>query len=220
METTGISETTSAATPATTEPATSGSGDFQTFLTLLTAQMRNQDPMKPMDSTEFVAQLASFSAVEQQIETNAKLAELIGMNGGNRSVTLTDWIGKEVRREGSTEFTNRPIEVAVTIPASADAARLVVRDQNANIVFEKALDTSANTTFWNGETSGEGPAPSGRYSFDVESFAADDQIDSRAGTVFDVVSEVRLDQGNTVLMFNDGASLDAEQATAVRISQN
>ncbi len=63
----------------------SGSGkteagtDFQTFLTLLTTQLRNQDPLKPMDSTQFVAQLASFSAVEQQVRTNEKLAEIINL---------------------------------------------------------------------------------------------------------------------------------------------
>ena len=51
-------------------------GDFETFLSLLTAQLRNQDPLKPMESTEFVAQLASFSAVEQQVRTNDRLDEL------------------------------------------------------------------------------------------------------------------------------------------------
>lgn len=47
--------------------------DYDTFIKLLVAQMKNQDPTKPMDSTEFVSQLASFSAVEQAMQTNTKL---------------------------------------------------------------------------------------------------------------------------------------------------
>ena len=62
-----------APTAATDQSAAAAAADFETFLSLLTTQLRNQDPLKPLDSTEFVAQLASFSAVEQQINTNAKL---------------------------------------------------------------------------------------------------------------------------------------------------
>lgn len=50
--------------------------DYNTFIKLLVAQMKNQDPTKPMDSTEFVSQLASFSAVEQQTQTNTKLDKM------------------------------------------------------------------------------------------------------------------------------------------------
>lgn len=51
--------------------------DYQTFLRLLVAQMKNQDPTKPMESTEYVAQLANFSNVEQAVRTNAKLDQIL-----------------------------------------------------------------------------------------------------------------------------------------------
>ncbi|MGN6470353.1 MAG: flagellar hook assembly protein FlgD [Rhizobiaceae bacterium] len=51
--------------------------DYQSFLKLLMAEMKNQDPTKPMDSTEYVAQLATFSQVEQSVQTNSKLDELL-----------------------------------------------------------------------------------------------------------------------------------------------
>lgn len=63
-------------TPAPT-PQTSASLNYDSFLKLLTAQMKYQDPTKPMDATQFVAQLASFSNVEQGIKTNAKLDSLL-----------------------------------------------------------------------------------------------------------------------------------------------
>lgn len=51
--------------------------DYQSFLKLLIAQMKNQDPTKPMDSTQYVAQLATFSQVEQSVQTNSKLDQLL-----------------------------------------------------------------------------------------------------------------------------------------------
>ena len=65
-------------------PQQSGSSDFTTFLKLLTAQLRNQDPLKPLDSTEFVAQLATFSSVEQQVKTNDTLATIQQLLGGGK----------------------------------------------------------------------------------------------------------------------------------------
>lgn len=76
----------------TATPAATGA-DFQSFLTLLTAQMRNQDPLQPLDSTQFVAQLASFSSVEQLIGVNSRLEALAEASRGNQA-GLATWIGR------------------------------------------------------------------------------------------------------------------------------
>ncbi|MEP1206277.1 MAG: flagellar hook assembly protein FlgD [Rhizobiaceae bacterium] len=62
---------------AATSTASAASVDYDAFLQLLVAEMQNQDPTKPMESTEYVAQLASFSNVEQSIQMNEKLDNLI-----------------------------------------------------------------------------------------------------------------------------------------------
>jgi flagellar basal-body rod modification protein FlgD len=67
--------------------------DYQSFLKLLVTQMKNQDPTKPMDSTEYVAQLATFSNVEQAINANKKLDQLIQDSKISQGVGL---IGREV----------------------------------------------------------------------------------------------------------------------------
>ncbi len=221
MQTSDISAASQSNTsPASSQEATASSdSDFNTFLTLLTAQMRNQDPMKPMDSTEFVAQLASFSAVEQQIETNNKLSELLGMFTDGPTASLTEWLGKEVRREGSTSFDGQPVEVGVSVHPSADTARLVVRDTNAEIIYALQIDPSVETVSWDGTTQNSGTAPAGRYSFEVESYVDGDLLAGKSGSVFDLVTEVRLDHGNPLLIFEDGATLQAETATAIRMPQ-
>jgi len=220
MRTTDLSTTSrpEISTPLAKGATASDSSDFNTFLTLLTAQMRNQDPLKPMDSTEFVAQLASFSAVEQQIETNSKLTELLGMLTDSPTASLTEWLGKEVRREGAANFYGQPIEIDATLHPSTDAARLVVRDDRAEIIYSQQIDPDKNSFTWNGTMQNSAVAPDGRYSFEVESYNGGNLVAANAGSAFDLVIEVRLDQGKTVLVFEDGADLLAEEADAVRNS--
>lgn len=67
-------------TASSTPPVSTGSAktvDYQSFLKLLVAQMKNQDPTAPMESTDFVAQLATFSNVEQSVQINSKLEQLL-----------------------------------------------------------------------------------------------------------------------------------------------
>ena len=70
---TGSTTSSGSTTGSTSSDSKAATADYNTFIKLLIAQMKNQDPTKPMDSTEFVSQLASFSAVEQQTQTNTKL---------------------------------------------------------------------------------------------------------------------------------------------------
>ena len=62
---------------STTKPTSKTAVDYQSFLKLLIAEMKNQDPTKPMDSTQYVAQLATFSQVEQSVQTNTKLDQIM-----------------------------------------------------------------------------------------------------------------------------------------------
>src|ERR1700734_3492026 len=72
------------------------SGNFDTFLQLLTTQLQNQDPLDPMDSNQFTQQLVEFSQVEQQINTNTNLQTLITQGTTNASAITTSYLGKNV----------------------------------------------------------------------------------------------------------------------------
>ncbi|HZZ11369.1 MAG TPA: flagellar hook capping FlgD N-terminal domain-containing protein, partial [Paraburkholderia sp.] len=71
-------------------------GNFDTFLTLLTTQLQNQDPLSPMDSTQFTQQLVAFSGVEQQINTNNNLQSLIALNQSQQAASAVSYIGHSV----------------------------------------------------------------------------------------------------------------------------
>lgn len=73
------------------------STDFNSFLTLLTTQLRNQDPLNPQDSSQFVSQLATFSSVEQQIESNRLLENINGALGGDDlAAAASAWVGRDI----------------------------------------------------------------------------------------------------------------------------
>ena len=70
--------------------------NFETFLTLLTAQLQNQDPLEPVDSTEFTNQLVQFAGVEQQIQTNQNIADLISITASSTAAGLSNYLGKSI----------------------------------------------------------------------------------------------------------------------------
>src|SRR6186713_986971 len=72
------------------------SSNFETFLTLLTTQLKNQDPTSPMDSNQFTQQLVQFSQVEQQIQSNSNLKTLIAQGQSSASAMAMDFLGKKV----------------------------------------------------------------------------------------------------------------------------
>jgi flagellar basal-body rod modification protein FlgD len=87
---TTVPATGTASSSASTASAAAGAPtlDYNSFLQLLIAQMQNQDPLNPTDSTAFVSQLASFSSVEQGVNTNSKLDQLLTISNLTQATTM------------------------------------------------------------------------------------------------------------------------------------
>src|SRR5207237_4181420 len=77
-------------------------GNFQSFLTLLTTQLKNQNPLDPLDTNQFTAQLVQFAQVEQQIKQNDQLATLISLEKTAQSMTALAFVGATVAIDGQT----------------------------------------------------------------------------------------------------------------------
>lgn len=209
----------SAATPkkaAGETAATAVAGDFETFLTLLTTQMRNQDPLKPMDSTEFVAQLAAFSGVEQQVRANDRLESILDVLSGGSPAGLAEWIGREVRVAAKAAFDGAPVEVALTPEPGADRGVLVVRNDFDQVVARLRVEAGAETVTWDGTDAMGAAAAHGRYGFTLESYVGDSLLGTSPGKVFAQVREVRVADGAPVLVLEDGAQVPLEAVAGVR----
>lgn len=201
--------------PSSQDASANAATDFETFLTLLTAQMRNQDPLQPMDSTEFVSQLASFSAVEQQIESNVRLDALIDAVAGGSGAGVAEWIGREVKVAAAARYDEQPLELSVDPPEGAAAAALVVYDDAGEVVGRLPIDPSADRLTWDGAIT-NGTAPPGVYRFEVDYADGEGFFETRAVEVFSTVSEIRFEGGDPVLVLDSGAEAWPDAVTAVR----
>ena len=166
--------TTGTGSPPTSTLAASGlSEDFDTFLQLLTAQIRNQDPLAPLDSTQFVEQLATFSSLEQQVETNNTLTSIASMIGDLHAALATEWLGQEVAVTSKhVAYDGGEVEFEISPSYSYDEAVLTVSNSNNQIVWQEALDASKERHSWNGSV--QDPSLSGGngvYQFQVDLFS-------------------------------------------------
>lgn len=197
------------------------STDFETFLTLLTAQLRYQDPLNPTDSTEFVAQLATFSSLEQQIVGNDLLTDISGLLSGEAGlVELSNWIGQEVQVTGVAAYDGAPLDLEIPQDPGASFTTLRIKDDFGQTVFEQPLAAGETGFTWNGTTSGGASAPFGTYSFEVE-YANDVRVTgSAAAKIYVPVTEVRLINGVGMLVLPGGLTVPAAGVSAVRVSED
>ncbi|SLN21073.1 Basal-body rod modification protein FlgD [Roseivivax jejudonensis] len=193
--------------------------DFDTFLRMLTVQAQNQDPLNPMDATDYATQLATFSSVEQQVVTNDLLTQIASAIGGPALEGLRSWIGAEVLTQAPARFDGAPVTIRPDIAAEATSARLVVTDASGSVVSRQALDPSAISATWPGTRADGTSLPSGVYGFAVESYAGETLIESGPPALFTRVTEASLDASNeVVLRLADGTEIREDAVYGVRVS--
>jgi len=175
----GTTTTTPATTAATTNTngTTTGSGDlnqlagnFSTFLTLLTTQLKNQDPTSPMDSNEFTQQLVEYSQVEQQINTNTNLQSLITQGTTNASAVTTSYLGKNVSvTNGNASLSDGAATWTYNLGTASATTQLTVTNSAGQTVYTGSGNTTAgNNTFnWNGEDNNGNQLNNGTYKLAV-----------------------------------------------------
>ena len=161
---------TAAAAPATPDAMSQLSGNFSTFLTLLTTQLKNQDPTSPMDSNAFTQQLVMYSQVEQQIDSNANLKTLIAQGTSNAAAMTTGYLGKKVSiTNGNASLTGGAANWTYNLAPSAASSQLTVTAANGKIVYTGAGETaSGNHSFaWNGQDNNGNQLADGSYKLTV-----------------------------------------------------
>ena len=217
---TTISSLTATATP-TTQSSTSSSSeisaDFQTFLTMLTAQMQNQDPLNPVDSTDYATQLATFSGVEQQVKTNDLLETLAAQLGASGMSELAGWVGMEARTEAPAWFDgSTPVTLTPTPVRGADQTVLVVTDANGNAVSREAISPTNEQLSWTGQDSSGDALPEGLYSFSLESYNGGTLIDTSTVETYGRITEAQGSADGTQLILRGGTVISTSAVNALR----
>ena len=210
---------TTSTTPPRPAPGTSTrqtGTDYQMFLRMLTAQATNQDPLNPIDSSDYAAQLATFSGVEQQVKTNDLLTALAAQLGTSGMAEMAAWVGKEARAPVAANFTGTPLTIAPNPASSADSVELVVKDAAGLEVQRMSIPVSAETLEWAGVTTDGAPLPNGNYTFTVESSLGGEVILSEPADIYSTIQEVRSEGGQTILILSGGVAVSSTQVSALR----
>lgn len=202
----------------TAAPAQSGSDqeqstDYQTFLNMLTVQMRNQDPLNPMEATDFAVQLATFSSVEQQMQTNQLLTALLGRSALS---DMGSWVGMEARIYSGAHFDGEPILLAPDPALGADRSFLVVRDSDGSVVDTQEIPSDTDSYEWTGLDEDGEPLPSGRYTFELESRIGDEVMDSVPVAAYLPILEARAEDGMVVVVLPGGMLVDSATISGLR----
>jgi len=172
----------------------------ETFLTLLTTQMQNQDPLDPMANEEFVAQLAQFSSLEQQMLTNSMLESVYLGIASLNNASMAALVGTDVVAYGDGISYSGEGDVELSYDAAADAASLTLEifDSEGNVIYSEELgaaEAGEGSVTWNGTDSDGQPAPEGEYTFKITGEDADGESIDVAEMIVGVVEEMDYSSG-------------------------
>jgi flagellar basal-body rod modification protein FlgD len=187
----------------------SGTMDKEAFLKLLVAQISHQDPLKPMEGTEFVSQLAQFSQVEQALEQSRRLELLSAQMSGLANNAATDLVGKTVTLRGKSVAFDGVTATgsSVTLGGAAETVTVTVRDANGKAVRTLELGAKpagAVAVTWDGKDAAGQPAPAGTYTLDVQAKTKDGSSVSVSQDVKGVVTGVFFDKGYPEIVLDSG----------------
>lgn len=190
--------------------------DFETFLEMLTVQARYQDPLDPISSSDYAAQLAQFSMVEQQVFTNEQLAAFGSALGGSAITSLANWVGMEARAATSARFDGSPITILPAVAPNADRAQLVIYNDFGSEVGRREIPTTSSAYTWDGRDGTGQLSGRGSYQFSVESFVNGELTASEPAQVYARIVEAQIEGDQTLLKLDSGATVSTSQVTALR----
>lgn len=193
--------------------------NFDTFLTLLTTQLKNQDPLSPMDSTQFTQQLVQMTGVEQQLLTNDLLTKLVSNTGSGVS-TAVSLIGKDVRAEtdvatlkgGKAEWTYK-------LDRDASDVKMEILDEKGRVV-RTMTPTEANKAgehklTWDGKATGGGDVADGTYTLKITAKDSQGSTVTTSTYMDGKVTGVEQQDGSTFLTIN-GALVSWDKLVSIR----
>ncbi len=174
------------------------------FLKLMTMQLKNQDPFKPLDSGDFLGQLAQFGAVSGLKQLQTQFETLAGSIVSSQALQASSLLGRDVLINASSGYLEggRSLEGAVDVPSGAQSVRVLIVDSSGQIV--RTLDLGAQAPglasfSWDGQTDSGAEAAPGRYSLRAQTYLNGKAMDAAQTLISAPVESVTLGAGQSGL---------------------
>ena len=153
-------------------------GNFQTFLTLLTTQLKNQNPLDPLDTNQFTAQLVQFAQVEQQLRSNDQLSTLVTLQQTAQATSALNFVGQTVGVNGSTtQLSNGSATWNLTVPKTATGTITITSASGLTVYSGTYTMTPGTSPFvWDGKDAYGQQWPDGSYTMTVTAQDASGQM--------------------------------------------
>jgi len=180
--------------------------DLNQFLNLLVTQLKNQDPLEPMDATEFTNQLVQFASIEQQITQNANLEKLLSAYHSTQVSNLTGYLGKTVESNGSLfQLEDGSAKISYTLYDKNEANTIIITDEEGEPVysFEGERTKGRFEYTWDGKDKDGNQLPDGIYNFVVAPIDEEGLPLEYSQTVYNRVTSAGAHEGQITLFMGE-----------------
>ncbi|MBR0839998.1 flagellar biosynthesis protein FlgD [Bradyrhizobium liaoningense] len=192
-------------------------GNFQTFLTLLTTQLQNQNPLDPLDTNQFTQQLVQFAGVEQQLKTNDSLSQLVSLQQTTQATQALGFVGKTAVVDGTTAtMKNSSATWHLNVPTSS-TVEISIANSAGQTVFTGKYTAGVGSDIpftWNGQGNDGTQWPDGKYTITATGKDVANNNVGISAQVQGTVSSVDLTQSPPLLTI-DGASYTLSQVKSI-----
>lgn len=181
------------------------------FLKLLVNQLQNQDPLSPMESQDFAAQLAQFSSLEQLTNMSGMMEESINIDlmltQAINNTMATSFIGKQVSAVGDsiTLTEGETADLAFKLNGQAETVTVKIMNAAGDVIKEieiGALSSGKHTVQWDGTNRNGETMPAGEYTFEVKALDANEEIVSAITMIMGIITGIQYDGGGAVFVVN------------------
>jgi flagellar basal-body rod modification protein FlgD len=197
--------------------------DFGTYITLLAKQLKNQDPMKPMDSSEFTSQIATYAQLEQQISANANLEKIAKSKDYSLQAVASSYLGKEVLADSNqikydgTKATDFGYNIQ---KAGAVSATVEIINSKGAVVRTMKVDTAQgpHSLRWDGKLDDGTTAAAGNYTVRSKAINIDGKVVGSNTLAYEKATELVTTNGETNIKLANGKVISFADITSVRMA--
>ena len=188
------------------------------FLKLLLKQLSHQDPLNPMDSTEFTSQLSQFSSLEQLTNINTTLSNVLAFQQSMQNASVSHLIGKTVQVDGNSLHLNDEAEVPYELLGDASSVEITVYDSAGKPVWSTDLGPQGagqQQYFWSGNDLLGNELPQGSYTFEIEAYDGSGKTVPSLTRGSGIVTEIVFEEGLTFLVLDGTTRVNLSEIKSI-----